>query len=216
MTSGKNNMPQKPTLKAGEKIAARAAAKKAVAAKKVAKKQAGHPGLSPHDIKKYTDEIKTLNDRALRAMAEAENTRRRAQREIEDTRAYSITGFAREMLTVQDNLRRALAHLPEDMKENEAYKAFIEGVEVTERELLNIFDRHGIKLVHPKGEAYDHNLHQAIFEVETDEAAPGTIVQVIQEGYVLRDRLLRPAMVGVAKAPAAPDKKPGEDAKKEG
>lgn len=207
MTSGKNNGAKKPTLKAGDKRAAR------VAAKKAAKKQAGHPGLN--EIKKYQDEIKTLKDRALRALAEAENTRRRAQREIEDTRAYSITGFAREMLTVQDNLRRALAHLPEDMKNNEAFKAFVEGVEVTERELLNIFDRHGIKLVHPKGEAYDHNLHQAIFEVETDEAAPGVIVQVIQDGYVLRDRLLRPAMVGVAKAAAAEDKKPGEEAGKE-
>lgn len=212
MTSGKNNGAKKPTLKAGDRRAAKAAAKKA------AKKQAGHPGLGPHDIEKYKDEIKALNDRVLRALAEVENTRRRAQREIDDTRAYSITGFAREMLTVQDNLRRALAHLPEDMKNNGAFKAFVEGVEVTERELLNIFDRHGIKLVHPKGETYDHNLHQTIFEVETDEAAPGVIVQVIQDGYVLRDRLLRPAMVGVAKAPATPateDKKPDEEAGKE-
>ncbi len=124
------------------------------------------------------------------------------------------------MLTVQDNLRRALAHLPEDMKNNEAYKAFVAGVEVTEREVLNIFDRHGIREISPKGEAFDHNLHQAVFEVETTDAAPGTIMEVIQEGYVIKDRLLRPAMVGVAKAPQpkeAPqeEEKPEEGANKE-
>lgn len=158
------------------------------------------------EVARLEGEIKGLNDKVLRAMAEMENTRRRAEREVQDSRAYSITGFAREMLTVQDNLRRALAHLPEDMKENPAHKAFVEGVEVTERELLNIFDRHGIKLVSPKGEEFDHNLHQAMFEVETADHAPGTIMEVIQEGYVIRDRLLRPAMVGIAKAPKAEPK----------
>jgi len=165
------------------------------------------------DVEKYQAEIKALNDKVLRAMAEMENTRRRAEREVQDTRAYSITGFAREMLTVQDNLRRALTQLPEEMKSAPEYTAFVEGVEVTERELLNIFDRHGIKLVSPKGEEYDHNLHQAMFEVETDDAKPGTVVQVVQEGYVIRDRLLRPAMVGIAKAPSS-EKKP-EEAEKE-
>ncbi|MHA1544420.1 MAG: nucleotide exchange factor GrpE, partial [Alphaproteobacteria bacterium] len=132
--------------------------------------------------------------------------RRRGEREIQDARAYSITGFAREMLTVQDNLRRALAHLPEEIKNNDEHKAFVEGVEVTERELLNIFDRHGIKMISPKGEEYDHNLHQAMFEVETTDHPPGTVMEVIQEGYVIRDRLLRPAMVGIAKAPKAKTK----------
>lgn len=161
-------------------------------------------GKKPTDVdinKALQAELKAMNEKVLRALAEAENTRRRAQREIDDTRAYSITSFAREMLTVQDNMRRALAHLPEEMKENEDYKSFVEGVEVTERELLNIFDRHGIKEIVPKGEAFDHNLHQAMFEVETADEKPGTIIQVVQEGYVIRDRLLRPAMVGVAKAP---------------
>jgi molecular chaperone GrpE len=153
------------------------------------------------EVARLEGEVKNLNDKVLRAMAEMENVRRRAEREVNDARAYSITGFAREMLTVQDNLRRALAHLPKEMKEDDAYKAFVEGVEVTQRELLNIFDRHGIKLVSPKGEEFDHNLHQAMFEVETNEHAPGTIMEVIQEGYVIRDRLLRPAMVGVAKPP---------------
>lgn len=159
------------------------------------------------DVEKYETEIKALNDKVLRAMAEMENTRRRAEREVQDTRAYSITGFAREMLTVQDNLRRALAHLPEEMKKDDAHNAFVEGVEVTERELLNIFDRHGIKMVSPKGEEFDHNLHQAMFEIETKDFAPGTVMEVIQEGYVIRDRLLRPAMVGIAKAPKAEPEK---------
>ncbi len=206
MTTGKKKSVQKPTP----------AASKAAPGKNKPTRDAA--GLE--QVKKLQEEVKTLNERVLRAMAEAENTRRRAQREIEDTRAYSITSFAREMLTVQDNLRRALAHLPEDMKNNEAYKAFVAGVEVTEREVLNIFDRHGIREISPKGEAFDHNLHQAVFEVETTDAAPGTIMEVIQEGYVIRDRLLRPAMVGVAKAPQpkeAPqeEEKPEEGANKE-
>ncbi|MCH7806593.1 MAG: nucleotide exchange factor GrpE [Proteobacteria bacterium] len=202
MTTGK----KKPVQKL------KPAAKKSRPVKKPANAGAGQ-------IKKHGEEIKALNDRVLRALAEVENTRRRAQREIEDTRAYSITLFAREMLTVQDNLRRALAHLPENMKNNEAFKGFVDGVEVTERELLNIFDRHGIRKISPKGEAFDHNLHQAMFEVETGDVAPGTIVQVVQDGYVLKDRLLRPAMVGIAKAPQpkkAPQKeeKPEEEANK--
>lgn len=203
MTTSKKKPVQKP----------KPAAKKARSVKKPA-------DAGTAQIKQHNEEIKALNERVLRAMAEAENTRRRAQREIEDTRAYSITSFAREMLTVQDNLRRALAHLPEDMKNNETYKAFVAGVEVTEREVLNIFDRHGIREISPKGEAFDHNLHQAVFEVETTDAAPGTIMEVIQEGYVIRDRLLRPAMVGVAKAPQPKEqpqeeKKPEEGANKE-
>ncbi|MCH8322461.1 MAG: nucleotide exchange factor GrpE [Proteobacteria bacterium] len=203
MTTGKKKPVQKP----------KPAAKKSRPVKKPANARAGQ-------IKKHSEEIKALNDRVLRALAEVENTRRRAQREIDDTRVYSITLFAREMLTVQDNLRRALAHLPEDMKNNEAFKGFVDGVEVTERELLNIFDRHGIRKISPKGEAFDHNLHQAVFEVETGDVAPGTIVQVVQDGYVLKDRLLRPAMVGIAKAPQpkeAPQKeeKPEEGANKE-
>ena len=188
------------------------AAKKPAAEKKA-------EGKKPTEVdinKALQAELKSMNERVLRALAEAENTRRRAQREIEDTRAYSITSFAREMLTVQDNMRRALAHLPKEMKESEDYKSFVEGVEVTERELLNIFDRHGIKAIVPKGEAFDHNFHQAIFEVETADEKPGTIVQVIQEGYVIKDRLLRPAMVGVAKAPKADEaavreEKPNEE-----
>lgn len=214
MTSGKSNGSKKPTQKAkpakarDKKPAVKEETPKAPVEEAQKPEAAAKPKAA--EVVSHAEEIKVLNEKVLRALAEAENTRRRAEREIVDARAYSITGFAREMLTVQDNLRRALAHLPEEMKNSETYKAFVEGVEVTERELLNIFDRHGIKMVSPKGEEYDHNLHQAIFEVETDEAKPGTIVQVVQEGYVIRDRLLRPAMVGVAKAPTPEGKKPEE------
>ncbi len=221
MTSGKSNGSKKPAQKAQKSKAAKASKsedKKPEVKEEAAKapgKEAAAPEAAPEvaDVVSHAEEIKVLNEKVLRAMAEAENTRRRAEREIADARAYSITGFAREMLTVQDNLRRALSHLPEEMKNTSEYAAFVEGVEVTERELLNIFDRHGIKMVSPKGEEYDHNLHQAIFEVETEEQKPGTIVQVVQEGYVIRDRLLRPAMVGVAKAPSPSKKKPDEKEK---
>ncbi len=192
MTPHRKNPPKRP---------ARGPAKRAQPRRP--EKRAEKPAEPTLDVEKYEAEIKNLSDKVLRAMAELENTRRRGEREIGDARAYAITGFAREMLTVQDNLRRALAHLPEEMKNNEEHKAFVEGVEVTERELLNIFDRHGIKMVSPKGEEFDHNLHQAMFEVETTDHPPGTVMEVIQEGYVIRDRLLRPAMVGIAKAPKA-------------
>ena len=196
MTSQKKNPPKRP---------ARGPLKKPQP--KQPEKKAEKVDEAAIEVARLEGEIKNLTDRVLRAMAEMENTRRRAEREVQDTRAYSITSFAREMLTVQDNLRRALTHLPEEMKEGDAHKAFVEGVEVTERELLNIFDRHGIKMVSPKGEEFDHNLHQAMFEVETADHAPGTVMEVIQEGYVIRDRLLRPAMVGIAKAPKAEPEK---------
>jgi len=188
------------------------------AAKKPARKeQNDKPATDANkvDVEKYEDEIRALNDKVLRIMAEVENTRRRAERDLQDMRAFAVTGFAREMLTVQDNLIRALAAMPDEMKNDGAYKGFIEGVEVTERELLNIFERHGIKKITPKGEAFDHNLHQAMFEVETDEKEPGTVMEVIQEGYVINDRLLRPAMVGVSKKPA-PSAGTKDDNAKEG
>ena len=217
MTSGKSNGSKKPAQKAKPAKAKAIKPEAKEATPKAPVEEVNRPEAAPEakvaDVVSHAEEIKLLNEKVLRALAEAENTRRRAEREIADSRAYAITGFAREMLTVQDNLRRALAHLPEEMKSTSEYKAFVEGVEVTERELLNIFDRHGIKLVSPKGEEYDHNLHQAMFEVETDDAKPGTVVQVVQEGYVIRDRLLRPAMVGIAKAPSS-EKKP-EEAEKE-
>lgn len=143
-------------------------------------------------------EIAELKDRLLRAVAETENVRRRADKDKADASNYAVTGFARDMLNVGDNLRRALDSQPEEIADD--MKAFVEGVAMTERELLNIMERYGIKKVEPEvGEKFDHKFHQAMFEVPTEEQAPGSIMQVVAPGYVIKDRLLRPAMVGVAK-----------------
>ncbi len=149
----------------------------------------------------YEAEISELKDRLLRAVAETENIRRRGEKERLDASAYAITGFARDMLSIGDNLRRALDALPEGAETNTDFSGLIAGIEMTERELLNSLEKHGIRKINPEGEKFDHNFHQAVFEVESAEHKPGTVVEVMQDGYVIKDRLLRPAMVGVAKAP---------------
>ena len=150
-------------------------------------------------------ELAENKDRLLRALAETENVRRRFQREREDTLKYAIGGFAKDLLSPVDNLRRALDSLPEAEVQDQRVRSLLEGVAATERELLGAFERHGLKRIDPKGERFDHNFHQAIFEAERGDVPPGTVVEVLQPGYVLHDRLLRPAMVGVAKAPAKSD-----------
>ena len=149
-------------------------------------------------------ELAEHKDRLLRALAEAENTRRRTQRERDDAAKYAISGFARDLLSAADNLRRALDSLPEAEAGDARTRSLLAGVAATERELLSVFERHGIRRIDPQGEPFDHNLHQAIFEAERADRPPGSIVEVLQPGYVLHDRLLRPAMVGVAKPPANP------------
>jgi molecular chaperone GrpE len=144
-------------------------------------------------------ELADVRDRLLRALAETENVRRRAQREREDASKYAVAGLAKELLSVADNLRRALESLPESEVKDDRTRSLLEGVAATERELLNIFERHGIRRIDPKGERFDHNFHQAIFEVERPDQPSGTIVEVLQPGYLIHERLLRPAMVGVAK-----------------
>ncbi len=152
------------------------------------------------------ERISDLKDQLLRALAEVENTRRRARREREDTAKYAIANFARDVLAVSDNLARALEAVPEDARAgNDAMETLYQGVELTQRELQTAMDRHGIRQVDPLGEKFDHNFHQAMFEVESPDAEPGTVVQVAQHGYVIDERLLRPAMVGVAKKPPPPD-----------
>ena len=146
-------------------------------------------------------ELAEQKDRLLRALAETENTRRRAQREREDAAKYAITGFAKDLLSAADNLRRALDSLPEEEVTDERTRSLLAGVAATERELLSVFERHGLRRIDPKGERFDHNFHQAIFEAERLDQPTGTIVEVLQPGYVLHDRLLRPAMVGVSKQP---------------
>jgi molecular chaperone GrpE len=152
-------------------------------------------------------EAAEYKDRALRAMAEVENVRRRAQREAEDTKKYAVTNFARELLNVADNLRRALASVDPAQVQDDVFKNLLAGVEATERELLAVFERNGVRRVDPKGEKFDHNLHQAIFEAENTGQPPGTVTEVLQTGYTLHDRLLRPAMVGVAKGELKPSER---------
>src|SRR5436190_23380499 len=149
-------------------------------------------------------ELAEYKDRLLRALAETENVRRRAQREREDASKYAIAGFAKDLLSAADNLRRALESLPESEAKDERTRSLLAGVAATERELLGVFERHGIKRIDPKGEVFDHNFHQAIFEAERPDQPGGSVVEVLQPGYVLHDRLLRPAMVGVAKGGPKP------------
>ena len=149
-------------------------------------------------------ELAEQKERLLRALAETENVRRRAQREREDASKYAVTGFAKDLLSVADNLRRALESVPASEIRDERTRSLLEGVAATERDLLGVFERHGIKRVDPNGEAFDHNFHQAIFEAERPGTPGGTIIEVLQPGYVLHDRLLRPAMVGVAKETPRP------------
>ncbi|EDP62140.1 GrpE protein [alpha proteobacterium BAL199] len=151
-------------------------------------------------------------DQALRALAESENVRRRTERDKEQTRLYAAAGFAKDLLNAVDNLRRALDAAPKDQEAtDEAVKNLIVGVELTERELLNAFEKNGIKRIEPLGERFDPNLHQAMFEVENSGKPAGTVVQLLAPGYVLHDRLLRAAMVGVAKGGAAPGDRPRVD-----
>jgi molecular chaperone GrpE len=145
-------------------------------------------------------EVAELKDRLLRALAEAENIRRRGEREREDTAKYAMSGFARDILPVADNLGRALAALgPEVRGKDPSLDSLIAGIELTDRELTSVFERHGMRRIDPLGEKFDHNFHQAMMEVDDPTKPSGTVVQVLQTGYVLRDRLLRPAMVAVAK-----------------
>jgi molecular chaperone GrpE len=154
-------------------------------------------------------ELAEQKDRLLRALAETENIRRRSQREREDTAKYAMSGFAKDLLAAADNLRRALDSLPEEKAGNELTRNLLAGVAATERELLAVFERHGIRRIDPRGERFDHNFHQAIYEAERTDQPGGTIIEVLQPGYLLHDRLLRPAMVGVAKQAAKPSEPAG-------
>lgn len=163
----------------------------------------GAPEVAPEvdPLAEAEAEVASLKDRLLRAVAETENLRRRAEREKAEATLYAATGFARDMLSVADNLGRALASIDPKARENDpALKSLIDGVEVTQRELHNVFERHGIQRFDPKGEKFDPNFHQAMFELPTGDTAPGTVMETIQAGYRIGERVLRPAMVGVAKA----------------
>jgi len=145
-----------------------------------------------------------LKDRILRAVAEMENLRKRTQREIGDARSYAIADFARDMLGATDNLARALAMVPEHLLNHEdpAIKSLIEGIAMTEREMQRLMQKHGVRPIIAQGEKFDPHKHQAMFEVEDENVPAGTVVQVVQSGFEIGDRVLRPAMVGIAKGGA--------------
>lgn len=150
-------------------------------------------------------QVAELKDQLLRAMAETENTRRRAQRDREDASKYAVSSFAKELVVVADNLRRALEAAPVESRENDdVVKNLVVGVEATERQLLSAFDRSGIVRLDPMGAVFDPNFHQVMFEIENTGQAAGTVIQVLQPGYTIHGRLLREAMVGVAKGDAVP------------
>ena len=154
------------------------------------------------------DELEQARDQRMRAAAEMENLRRRTAREVADAKKFAVSGFARDLLSVSDNLTRALAAVTDDEKgaASEVWKNLLEGVEMTERELLSVLDKNGVKKIVPEGERFDPNQHQAMFEVPDPSQPSGMVTQVVAAGFMIGDRVLRPAMVGVTKGGPKPDK----------
>jgi molecular chaperone GrpE len=171
---------------------------------------ATEPAEPSLDVATLEGRIAELTDRLLRAHADMDNLRKRTERDKEDTAKYAITKFARDVLSIGDNLQRAIAAVPAGAADADpALKVLVDGVSMTDREFLNILERNGVKRLLPEGQPFNPHQHQAMIEVENREVAPGTVVQVYQPGYVLEDRVLRPAMVVVAKGGAKPDKPEG-------
>ena len=173
------------------------------------------PARADNTFEALVSERDSLKDQLLRALADVENMRRRTEREIETARKYSHTGFARDLVGAIDNLARAIDAAPaaDDEAVGESVNALITGLEMSWTEIQSTMERHGIRRISPLGEKFDYNFHQAMFEMPHPDQPPGTVVEVVQHGYVLHDRLLRPAMVGVAKAadPAPDAEMPADD-----
>ena len=156
--------------------------------------------VSPEDlIEKLNEEISGLKDQRLRAIAELENFRKRAEKDQSDALKYGISNFAKEIVNIRDNIERAQSSISEEAKNNEAIKSVIEGIDLIAQSVVSTFEKIGIKKIESLNEKFDHNLHQAMMEIEDDDLEPGTIVQELIPGYTLHDRLVRPAMVGVSK-----------------
>lgn len=178
----------------------------------VAENENGQGGVAGQRAPKESDplgdarrESAEFKDKLLRTLAEMENLRKRTEREVTDARLYGIASFAREVLAVADNMHRALEAVDAELREHpdNKIKALVEGVELTERELLKVLEKHGVKKFSPQGEKFDPNVHQAMFELESTDVPASHVAQVIQAGYMIGDRVLRPALVAVAKAPKA-------------
>ena len=170
---------------------------------------------APDPVAVLAKEAADLKDRLLRTLAEMENLRRRTEREVADSRVYAVTSFARDILAVADNMERAMKALDDEIRDkvDAGVKSLLDGVELTERELLKVMEKHGIKRLEPQGQKFDPNLHQAMFELPDPSVPAGTVVQVMQPGYTIGERVLRPALVGIAKGgpKAAPGDAPAND-----
>ena len=165
------------------------------------------PELVPAEqVTAALDAAAEFKDKLLRTLAEMENLRKRTEREVADARLYGNASFARDVLAVADNMQRAFEAMGTELREQSdpKVKALVEGVELTERELLKVLEKHGVKKFSPAGERFDPNFHQAMYEIENPQLPPGHVAQVIQAGYMLGERVLRPAMVAVVKAPPKP------------
>ena len=169
------------------------------------------PAVTPKPSTSLDRELADTKDRLLRTLADMDNMRKRTEREVADARIYGISNFARDILGVADNMHRAMAALDDELraKADEPTKMLLEGVELTERELMNVLEKHGVKRIEPLGQKFDPNRHQAMYEIEDASVPAGTVIQVMQAGYLIGDRMLRPALVAVAKgggkAPPAND-----------
>ncbi len=152
-------------------------------------------------LDRLREDLEVAKQEVLYAKAETQNVRRRMEKDIQDARNYAATGFARDILSVADNLARAIDAVPEDLREDSKFKGLVTGIQATQRELDKVFTQHGITRIAAMGLPLDPNQHQAMMEVPTNDAEPGTVVQEMQAGYMIKDRLLRAAMVGVAKKP---------------
>ena len=173
----------------------------------------GEAGQDSDPLTAMTAERDALKDQLLRALADTENMRRRSEREADTARKYGHTQFARDLVGAIDNLARALASAPEDKSSlDESVQSLLTGIELSWTEIQSAIEKHGVRQINPVGEKFDYNFHQAMFEVPTNDQPPGMVLEVVQHGYALHDRLLRPAMVGVSKAA---DKEEPASAKKE-
>jgi molecular chaperone GrpE len=199
-----NDTPDTPTPNGGATTEAPATAPEA-------------PAAAPKPSTSLDRELAEMKDRLLRTLAEMENLRKRTEREVADAKIYGVTSFARDILTVADNMHRAMGALDDELRATagESLKGLLDGVELTERELLNVLEKNGVKKLDPMGQKFDPNRHQAMYEVEDASVPSGTVVQVVQAGYTIGDRVLRPALVAVSKggpkATAAPAEPPAND-----
>ncbi len=195
MNDGKN--PQNEDLSPADEAAASASGADSVPDQSDAERDAAA-------VQALIAENASLKDKVLRTLAEMENLRRRTEREVADAKAYGVSSFARDMLTFADNLRRALDNVPAEVRDSAdaALKAFVEGIELTERDFLSRLARHGVRKLEPKGQKFDPNFHEALYEAHDESMPPGSVAHVVEEGFAIGDRVLRPAKVGVAKGGA--------------